>query len=268
MLHLTCKEGRLLVNWRHELVRLNSPFQRITDERSRKRGKAHLTMAPSQTFTESQRPRAYRISFKNQHQTAALFVSGSRGLQSQLLYDTNRHISALFREKALHSLLNNLDADAEPYPAIRRYLRIMLNVLCASYPFDGVLTDIPALHGLELDLPVVQKTWNLVKVPPSRLTWFCTYCWLVERALRAHQAIPLPCLDGRVLRDIDLAHTDFRSEDLGGHTKMLFVTGTNTFYAGFIARELRNRGYQEVLPVTLFGIKRCKRNAYETGQVS
>ena len=49
---------------------------------------------------------------------------------------------------------------------------------------------------------------------------------------------------------------------------MLFVTGTNTFYAGFIARELRNRGYQEVLPVTLFGIKRCKRNAYETGQVS
>ena len=62
--------------------------------------------------------------------------------------------------------------------------------------------------------------------------------------------------------------TDFRSEDLGGHTNVLFVTGTNTFYAGFIARELRNIGYQEVLPVTLFGIKRCKRNAYETGQVS
>ena len=46
MLHLTCKDSRLVANWRHELVRLGFPFQRITDERSRKRGKAHITMAP------------------------------------------------------------------------------------------------------------------------------------------------------------------------------------------------------------------------------
>ena len=88
MWRATCQDGILRVHG-HQVVNLKEPFARITDRRRRKQGKAQMTLAPSQTFTASRRPRAYTMQF-NEHMTGALYVSGSRRLQSQLLYETNR----------------------------------------------------------------------------------------------------------------------------------------------------------------------------------
>ena len=124
------------------------------------------------------------------------------------------------------------------------------------------MTDIPTLATLELDLPVLYPNWQLVKVP-QQLSMFSTYAWLVDLLLREYGTVPLPYLDWRVLRDIGLKHTNVRLEHLGSYKHILILVEMNKHYAGFLARELRQLGLKEVLPVTLFGINRCKRSRYE-----
>ncbi len=260
MWRVTCQDGILRVH-RHQVVNLKEPFARITDRRIRKQGKAHMTLVPSQTFTATRRPRAYTVQF-TERMTGALYVAGSRRLQSQLLYETNRHVSEVFRAKALHHVLTTLDADTEPYEAIRFYLQRVLRAVCGSFPFDAIVTDIPTLATLELDLPVLYPDWQLVKVP-QQLSMFSTYAWLVDLLLREYGMVPLQCLDWRVLRDIGLKHTNVRLEHLGSYKHILILVEMNKHYAGFLARELRQLGLKEVLPVTLFGVNRCKRSRYE-----
>jgi hypothetical protein len=245
----------VFANERFALVHLRKPFlPKRTDIQSWKQEKGPLTLTPAQTFTDSLRPYAYRLQIGPQ--IARMYVSGSHKLQCQLIYDTNRSLSPIFRDKALHHLLNHLDAETEPYRDMRFYLRRVLKVLCSSYPFDCVLTDIPTLQRLKLPIPVVYQPWHLLQLPGTRLY---RHRWVVELVRRGHGKIPLQCLDWRVFECIRLEDTDFQPAHLGGHHKIFFVTGTNKYYAGFVARELRQRDYPEILPVTIFGVNRMKR---------
>jgi hypothetical protein len=234
------------------VVDLKKPFHRIVGHEDR--NIETILRAPSETLREK-KPLTYYVKF-SQKKAGALFRSEVMGLKCHWLYNTNTSISPLFRDKALLTLLNTLDTpDMDAYAEVRRYLSTILRLLWKSYPFDCVFTSLRTIPLLLPEVPVVVQPLRLMRLPKNIFQPSVRYKTLAA-VLQGHpEGIPLSLLTGESYKFLALRHTTFNKDELCGYKNILILEGTNTSYAGFLAREFTFiSGIQECLPSTLFHI--------------
>jgi hypothetical protein len=233
------------------VVDLKKPFHRIV---GRDEGVNGILRSPSESLSRQKKPLTYYVKFAEK-KAGALFHSEVIGLKCHWIYNTNTSISQLFRDKGLLTLLNVLETDMEVYAEVRRYLSSILRLLWKSYPFDCVVTSLKHLPLLLPGVPVVVMPLMLISLPKQPAFPSVRYKTL-QAVLKGHSgSIPLSLLTGESFRFLALRHTSFEKEKLHVCKNILILEGTNTSYAGFLARELSFlSGVKEVLPTTLFHI--------------
>lgn len=262
MIYVTFEKGEIKAN-RFTITNLKRPFQNIVHST-----KIAKQRRPIDTFMDGTRLLKklliYEIPIKKSTY-GTLFRSSIQGFPSHWVYETNKTISPLFRDKVLHKILHeDLLKEDEAFENIRQHLKVIMNLLVKSYDFDLILTDIENLASFTLPLPIIYDDAKLVSVPPPSTVRLKT----VRALLRKHESkLPLKTFDWQLLSHISLTrHSTFDLNRLKGYTNILIISGTNPYYAGFLARELgrvrrdkeeateRSKLTFNPLPVTLFSV--------------
>lgn len=236
-----------------KVVDLKKPFHRIVVHEGKRID--DILRTPSESLSRQRKPLTYYVKFSDK-KAGALFNSEVTGCKCHWIYNTNPAISPLFRDKALLTLLRMLDiAEIAEYAEIRRYLSTILRFLWKSFPFDCVVTSLRTVPLLLPDVPVIVMPLQLVSLPKE--TSFCGSRYKTLAAvLKGHEGgVPLSLLTAASFKFLGLRHTTFDRHLLKGQKNILIIEGTNTSYAGFLARELAYLpGTREILPCTLFHI--------------
>jgi hypothetical protein len=245
----TLRESTLLSNG-IEITDLRKPFQRIVRKSD---GVDTLRHIPSETLARPRKPLYYYVPI-TKTVAGALYNTEYKGLQSHWVYSTNTSISDVYRDKALQHMLEHLHIETETNQKIRAYLSRVLELLIASYTFDCIVTPITSLSTLT-NFSLAIDNSCLIKLPKrdGKSQRYNS----VRALLNGHkEGIPSHILDWEIYNEIDLSrNTTFDRKKIEGNRSILIIAGTNTQYAGFLARELKKiRGVREVLPVSLFYI--------------
>ncbi len=232
------------------ILDLKKPFHRIVGDPENIQ---KILRTPSESLSRQKKPLTYYVPFSDTR-AGAMFHSEVSGLKCHWIYNTNSSVSPLFRDKALLTLLNFLDASGNTYEEVRRYLSSLLYLLWNSFSFDCILTSIRTLPLLAPDLPIVVMPLKLTSLP-AKIAFMTDRYKTLQAVLKGHpNGIPLSLLTGESYRFISLRHTTFDKSLIKNKKNILIVEGTNTSYAGFLARELSFLGVKEILPTTLFHI--------------
>jgi len=231
---------------------LKKPFHRIVGNRE---SIDSILRTPSESLSRQKKPLTYYVKF-TEKKAGAMFNSEVCGLKSHWLYNTNTSISPLFRDKALLTLLNVLDTPSiEVYEDVRKYLKSIVRLVWKSFPFDCILTSLRTLPLLLPDLPIILAPLRLVSLP-KQIAFPSVRYKTLQAVLQGHSdGVPLSLLTGESYNFLSLRYTTFERASLKNLKNILIIEGTNTAYAGFLARELSFLcGIKEILPTTLFHI--------------
>lgn len=253
MIYVTFEQGEVKSN-RFTITNLKRPFQNIvhTEKSVIEKKKPWETFIKNNSLLKS--PLSYHIPIRaNTYGT--LFRASFQQFPSHWVYDTNKSLSPLFRDKVLHKILHeNLLKEDETSEGIRQHLQIIINLLAKSYDFDVILTDIKNLASFTLPIPIIYDNAKLVSIPTPSSVRLRT----IQAILRKHKTeLPLRAFDWQLLKDVSLTrHSTFDLKQLKPYTNVLVVVGTNVYYAGFLAMELRRIKGEvfDPLPVTLFNV--------------
>lgn len=230
---------------------LRKPFHRIVgDEDSVDK----LLRTPTESLSRAKKPLTYYVKV-TEKRAGALFHSEVQGLKCHWVYNTNTSVSPLFRDKALTILLKSLETQNETYKEVRRYLTGVVRLLWKSFPFDCIITSIETLPLLLPEVPIHILPLTLTSLP-KQTAFPSTRHTTLKAVLKGHpEGIPLSLLTGDAYSFLSLKHTTFDKKLLQDVKNVLIIEGTNTSYAGFLARELYFLpGVKQVLPTTLFHI--------------
>lgn len=246
MLSIRMQDACLLVN-EIKIVNLRKPFLRIIH---RPNGISEILRTPSETLARPRKPLSYYVKITNT-KAGSLYNTEKHGLQGHWVYSTNNSISDIFRDKALQTILHNLDSELEQFELIRQYFSTVVNFLIKSYNFDVVVTSIPTLECITKENIIVDQS-NLIKLPSLR--YESKRYRSVRALLNGHkEGLPTRLFDWETLINIEAKHTTLDKRGIEGHNNILILTGTNVQYAGWLACEIKKiRGVKEVLPVSLF----------------
>lgn len=232
------------------VVDFHKPFHRLVGHAS---GIDRIMRTPSESLSRQKKPLTYYVKMTSTR-AGALFNSDVRGLQCHWVYNTNTGISPLFRDKTLLTLLNNLDTSLDTYEKIRGDLKSIVWFLWKSFPFDLIMTSLRHLPELLPKVPIEVMPLMLTSLPRQIAVPSVRYGTL-QALLKGHPGgVPLSLLTGESFRFLSLRHTNFQKEKIRGCKNVLIIEGTNTYYSGFLARELSFLGVRNVLPTTLFHI--------------
>lgn len=237
------------------IVDLQKPFHRIVGNHGESINK--ILRTPSESLSRQKKPLTYYVKF-SERRAGALFNSEVHGLKSHWVYNTNTHISPLFRDKALSTLVNLLETiDTETYNEVRRYLSSILMLLWKSFSFDCVFSSLQTLPVLVPNIPIIVAPLTLVALP-EHVAHNNVRHKTLQAVLKGHSGgIPLSILTGASYNFLSLRHTTFDRSLIKDKKSILVIEGTNTAYAGFLARELSFfPEVHDVLPVCLFHINR------------
>ena len=243
MIQIKLQDAHISVNG-IRLVNLREPFQRIVNCPD---GPSTLLRPPSQTLARTRKPLTYYVPMTSS-KAGALYNMELHTLQSHWVYSTNTSVSPVFRDKALQTVLHNLDEQEN----IRKYLEVVVGMLTKSYSFDAILTTIPHLN-LMTSIPIIGDTTKLVKLPGRR---FETRRYRTVRALLdGHKGLPARLFDWEVFTEITSRHTTLDKKRFREYSSIMVLVGTNVQYAGWLTNELlKLRNVKEVLPVSMFYI--------------
>lgn len=233
------------------ILDLKKPFQRIVGDQE---SVDKLLRTPTESLSRAKKPLTYYVKF-SEKRAGAMFHSEVQGLKCHWVYNTNTSVSPLFRDKALTILLKTLNTENETYKEIRRYLTGIIRLLWKSFSFDCILTSIETLPLLLPEVPMI-VTPLILKSLPKQTAFPSVRHKTLQAVLKGHpEGIPLSLLTGDSYNFLSLRHTNFDKMLLQDKKKVLIIEGTNTYYAGFLAREFYFlQGIKEVLPTTLFHI--------------
>lgn len=248
MLSVRLREASLLVN-EIEIVNLRKPFQRIVHKHKEIDS---ILRIPSETLARPRKPLSYYVKI-NESKAGALYNIEQHGLQGHWVYSTNNSISDVFRDKAIQTVLNNLDDEREQFQLLRQYISVIIGYLTQSYNFDVILTPILGVENLTKK-KVITDTSKLTRLPDLR--YESRRYRSVKALLNGHkEGLPARLFDWEVLTKIDSRHVTLDKKALEGYRNVLILTGTNVQYAGFLSREIQKvRSIKEVLPVSLFHV--------------
>lgn len=238
---IKCNDYKLLVNSR-EVVDLSKGFGGIHDLRIRKSSKDADNMDPAK-LANGPRYKRYFVKI-DEHRYYKMKISYEHNLRSQIIYSTRENISELFKSKALNFILHNLSHDNGDFKAIRRALSTTINLISNSYAFDEIVTDIPSVTTLKLNLPIKLIDASLVK--PNEV-----YESQLNLLIKKYKKVPFRVLPPEVLTRLQMDDTtlpELRDQIQG---RVLLISGINKSSCGLISRELSN---STNLPVTLFNL--------------
>lgn len=241
------KEGEIICN-KHVITNLKKPFKNIVHSI-----KALNNKKPYETFEGLNIPLTYYV-FIKKNTCGTLFKNSSHGFPSHFVYETNKSISSLFRDKVLHEFLYK-EIFKPSMEEARRSLQVVLSLLAQS--FDVIITDMEIVNSFNLPIPVVYDEMKLIFSPESSMSQL----QMLKALLKEHrEGLPIRLFDWRVLQYISLPkHSTFDFTKIKDYENILILVGTNNYLSGFLAKELRRVRWTtgetcSPLPVTLFSI--------------
>lgn len=231
----------LIVNSK-EVVDLSKGFAGINDVRIRKNSKNPDNMYPERLDLTS-RYRRYFVRI-DQNRFYRMRISYEHDLKSQVVYQTNWNVSELFRSKCLNYILQNLDTQTEAFSIVRRGLTATLKMISDSYDFDVVMTDVPSITTLKLNVPI-----QLIDVSVTQTS--DVYEDGLNLLIDKYGSVPLRVLPAEVMVKLDPKDTNLSMINVEGK-KILLVSGINKYSCGWMYREMSKSAI--VLPVTMFNL--------------
>jgi len=253
VIHITFEEGRVKSN-NFVITDLKKPFKNIVSSPIVNPENLARTFEKPGGLIRSM-PYPFYVQIKKQA-LGSLFRGTFHGYPSYWVYETNSTLSPLFRDKVLHKILQeDLMTESETYQGIRQHFKILINLLVRSYAFDVIVTDIKNIASFTFSIPIIHDSAILTRMPQPITPRLKTI-----RALhRGSEELPLSLFDWQLLDHISLQrYSSFDVHQLRNYKNILLLIGTNVYYAGFLAKEIRKlwvTGRQfEPLPITLFRV--------------
>lgn len=254
MIYVTFEEGKIKAN-RFTVTDLKKPFQNIIHTKKIKRYPKPSLYYEDKYGGLLDSPPVYYVRIKT-NTFGSLFRHNFNDYPLFWVYETNKLLSPLFRDKVIHKMLDE-DLLKEENESISQHIKVIVNLLIKSYNYDAVLTDIKNLTAFTWAVPMIYDDSALVKLPRDSSPRIN----VLQGILKNHQeGIPLRLLDSQTFDLISLTrHTTFDLEQLEDYNSVLILSGTNFFYSSFIAKKLRTikrerKELFEPLPVSLFKV--------------